>query len=54
MKKINYILSIILICQITFGQSKTEKETSKIVEEGKILYKSEMASWYGTDIFMEK
>ncbi len=36
------------------GQSKLEKETAKIVEEGKMLYKSEMASWYGSDIFMEK
>jgi hypothetical protein len=54
MRKINYILLIILSYQITFGQSKTEKETSKIVEEGKMLYKSEMASWYGTDIFIEK
>jgi hypothetical protein len=54
MRKINYFLLIILSCQITFGQSKTERETSKIVEEGKMLYKSEMASWYGTDIFIEK
>lgn len=36
------------------GQSKIEKETAAIIEEGKMLYKSEMASWYGTDIFMEK
>ncbi|HFG0578710.1 hypothetical protein LIS90_11910 [Flavobacterium psychrophilum] len=54
MKIINCILFIILACQITFGQSKTEKETSKIVEEGRMLYKSEMASWFGTDIFIEK
>ena len=54
MRRLNYFLLIILICQITFGQSKTEKETTKIVEEGKMLYKSEMASWYGTDIFIEK
>lgn len=54
MKKIINFFAIILICQITFGQSKTDKITSKIIEEGKILYKSEMASWYGTDIFIEK
>ena len=52
-KIINY-LAIILICHSAFGQSKTDKITSKIVEEGKNLYKSEMASWYGTDIFIEK
>lgn len=54
MKKIIYLFTIILICQNTFGQSKIDKETAKIVEEEKMLYKSEMASWYGTDIFMEK
>lgn len=52
-KAINF-LALILICQITFGQSKTDKITSKITEEGKTLYKSEMASWYGTDIFIKK
>jgi len=35
----------------SFGQSKEEKE---ILREGKKLYRSEMASWYGTDIFLEK
>lgn len=39
---------------IAFGQSKIDKETDAIVDEGKRLYKSEMASWYGTDIFLEK
>lgn len=34
------------------AQKKLIKETSKIVEEGKLLYKSEMTSWYGTDIFL--
>jgi len=28
--------------------------TDSIVAEGKKLYRSEMASWYGTDIFVEK
>ncbi len=36
------------------GQSQLDKQTAAIIEEGKMLYKSEMASWYGTDIFMEK
>lgn len=53
MKKIlNLILIIIGIN--SFGQSKVEKQTQAIVEEGKKLYKSEMASWYGTDLFLEK
>lgn len=39
---------------IAVGQDKIEKKTSVIVDEGKLLYKSEMASWYGTDIFLDK
>lgn len=36
---------------LSYGQSKEEKE---IIAEGTKLYKTEMASWYGTDIFLEK
>lgn len=54
MKTILIAFINLTICLIAFGQSKIDKETSAIVEEGKILYKSEMASWYGTDIFLEK
>lgn len=36
------------------GQSITNEQTQKIIEEGKKLYQSEMASWYGTDIFLTK
>lgn len=52
MRKIICILFTIFTCLNSFGQSTTE--TFKIVEEGKLLYKSEMASWYGSDIFIEK
>jgi hypothetical protein len=34
-----------------FAQSKKETE---IVAEGNKLYRSEMASWYGTDIFLQR
>lgn len=54
MKKTITLFSLLLIVFISSAQDKIEKETSAIVEEGKMLYKSEMASWYGTDIFMEK
>lgn len=37
-----------------FAQTKATKEAQPIVAEGKLLYKSEMASWYGTDIFLEQ
>src|SRR5688572_12297475 len=47
-------LFIFIIAQSTFGQADTEKITDSILREGKRLYRSEMASWYGTDIVMEK
>ena len=52
--KITIYLFIALFGLNCLGQSKIDKEKSLILEEGKMLYKSEMASWYGTDIFMEK
>jgi hypothetical protein len=36
-----------------FGQGNPTEQAKPIVAEGKRLYKSEMASWYGTDIFLE-
>lgn len=48
-----FYLFTLLIGFGCFAQ-KFEKQTKPIVEEGKRLYKSEMASWYGTDIFIEK
>lgn len=37
----------------SFGQNDLKTQTQHIVDEGKRLYKSEMASWYGTDLFLE-
>jgi len=51
MRKINLVILSIIVWASCYGQSKEEKE---IVDEGKNLYKSEMASWYGTDIFLSK
>ncbi|MBN9294693.1 MAG: hypothetical protein J0G96_12015 [Flavobacteriia bacterium] len=52
----NKILSIIpiLLTITVFGQTNPTEEAQSIVAEGKLLYKSEMASWYGTDLFLEK
>jgi hypothetical protein len=36
-----------------FGQSNPTENAQPIVAEGKLLYKSEMASWFGTDLFLE-
>jgi len=54
MKKTFFIIISTIYCSIVFGQDKIEKATSIIIAEGKKLYRSEMASWYGTDIFLEK
>lgn len=52
MKQIFPILLIFLTVKL-FGQN-TEKLTKPIIEEGKRLYKSEMSSWLGTDLFLTK
>lgn len=51
----NKILTIILTLMVVsvFGQTNPTAEAQPIVAEGKLLYKSEMASWYGTDLFIE-
>ncbi len=43
-----------LITMGAFAQKTPTDEAQPIVAEGKLLYKSEMASWYGTDLFLEK
>lgn len=53
MKK--YIASAIFafISIAGFAQTDINVKNDSIVQEGKALYQSEMASWYGTDIFLE-
>lgn len=51
-KTIIYILTFITFN--VFSQKNPTEEAKPIVAEGKLLYKSEMASWYGTDLFLEK
>jgi hypothetical protein len=52
MKKIAMILLIFPALSV-FGQENPTRQAQPIVEEGKRLFKSEMASWYGTDLFLE-
>lgn len=52
MKKITIILFALLSLS-AFGQDNPTEQSKPIVDEGKRLYKSEMASWYGTDLFLE-
>jgi len=54
MKKIFSIIALTTISILTYGQTDIDKLTKPIVDEGKRLYRSEMASWYGTDLFLEK
>jgi hypothetical protein len=51
-KTLTFLLTLLSLS--VFGQSDPTKEAQPIVAEGKLLYKSEMASWYGTDLFLEK
>ncbi len=50
----------ILLTLLTFlsldlaAQKDPTKQARHIVDEGKRLYRSEMASWYGTDLFLAK
>ncbi len=54
MKRILSIITLLKISVLTHGQTDIDKLTKPIVDEGKRLYRSEMASWYGTDLFLEK
>lgn len=53
MAKLFAFLFTLLSLNLSAQQNPTE-EAQPIVAEGKLLYKSEMASWYGTDVFLEK
>lgn len=52
------MVALVLIFTIlsvhVLGQDDPTEAAQPIVAEGKLLYKSEMASWYGTDLFLEK
>lgn len=51
--KNNFTFLILLLSIAVFAQDDLEAKTKPIIAEGKLLYKSEMASWYGTDLFLE-
>lgn len=52
MRKLTFIFTFLVLN--AFGQKNLNEKTESILAEGKLLYKSEMASWYGTDLFLEK
>lgn len=47
-----FLFSVVAV--INGYSQTTDEEKRKILAEGSKLYQSEMASWYGTDIFMGK
>lgn len=51
-KTLTFILTLIAVS--VFGQKNPTEKAQPIVAEGKLLYQSEMASWYGTDLFLDK
>lgn len=53
MKKV-LIFILALTTTQAFAKKNFEKQNKEILEEGIRLYKSEKASWHGTDIFMER
>ncbi len=53
--KITFTIMMLISCWTeVHAQMGTTATSNKIVKEGKLLYRSEMASWYGTDIFLDK
>ena len=53
MKKL-LLVSLLLVHVCIYAQQDLGALAKPIVEEGKRLYRSEMASWYGTDLFLVK
>ncbi|HEX6431714.1 MAG TPA: hypothetical protein VF008_28685 [Niastella sp.] len=54
MKRSLSLIAFMTIYVISIGQVNTLKIADSISKEGKKLYKSEIASWYGTDIFIDR
>lgn len=46
-------LALSLLALNSVGQKNPTDQAKPIVAEGKLLYKMEMASWHGTDLFIE-
>jgi hypothetical protein len=51
--KSTFFIVLTLLTINVFGQKNPTEKAQPIVNEGKLLYRSEMASWYGTDLFLE-
>lgn len=54
MQKTLFLILFALLSLSIFSQKSVDQQIESIKKEGGKLYKSEMASWYGTDIFIEQ
>ena len=54
MKTLIFTILFFAFCSVSLSQDNARITDSLIFDEGIKLYKTEMASWYGTDIFLEK
>lgn len=54
MQKTLFLILFALLSLSIFSQKSVDQQIESIKNEGVKLYKSEMASWYGTDIFIEQ
>ncbi|MBS7320430.1 MAG: hypothetical protein KIG55_02405 [Myroides sp.] len=54
MQKTLFLILFALLSLSIFSQKSVDQQIESIKKEGVKLYKSEMASWYGTDIFIEQ
>jgi hypothetical protein len=51
--KIKILYLFVFICFKLYFCSRFRKIAQEITDEGIQLYRNEMASWYGTDVFVE-
>lgn len=54
MQKTLFLILFALLSLSIFSEKSVDQQIESIKKEGVKLYKSEMASWYGTDIFIEQ
>lgn len=54
MKRTLFALMTLVTVNVIAQEDNPTALAKPIVEEGKRLYRSEMASWYGTDLFVER
>ena len=54
MKNILFAALLLLSANLHSQKKDLDKKIADVVAEGKTLYKSEMASWFGTDLFIEQ